>query len=446
MKRIVNGIKKISIVFLKAVKIMKNEGFYGISKRLDMLLAKGGVYDSYINEAKLNITLNRIYNLPEVIIDNGRAKTVNVLVPAFDFNSISAGFFGVFQAALFIKRLGVNVRLVMFDDFYFVYKDANAKLKNYPGLENLFDELEVECIGDRRMPLKVSPYDTSLATVWYSAYLAEKIQNVCNNNKAFIYLVQDHETRFYPGSSLSLLAEQSYKMNYAAMFSTSALQNYFIQHNVGDIAGRKLQHIFYDNACSRHLPSFIQFENTYKNSKKRKLVFYSRPVVNRNMYELGALVLIKAIEMKILDADEWEFYAIGLGTAELELADGKYISQMPRMNLKEYIESISGYDMCLTLMASPHPSLIPFDLAGSGCLVVTNNCDNKNQDYFDKYSTNIISCEPDLYALLEGIKQAAVRVPDLKSRYKSAENMKFPSSWDETWTNDHEEFVKKVVF
>lgn len=60
-----------------------------------------------------------VYDMPEVVIDDTRPETINVLVPAFDFGSMSAGFFGVFQVALFIKRCGLNVRLVMYDQFHF---------------------------------------------------------------------------------------------------------------------------------------------------------------------------------------------------------------------------------------------------------------------------------------------------------------------------------------
>lgn len=321
-----------------------------------------------------------------------------------------------------------------------IIKRQKKKFENYPGLETLFDELEVEYIGERKSPLKISAKDTSLATVWYSAYLAEKIQKACDG-KPFLYLIQDYETHFYAGSTNSVLAEQTYKMNYHAMFSTKTLQDYFLIHNIGGIKTRNLDYIYYDNCCSASLPTFTSFQNNYKNSHRRKLVFYSRPVVNRNMYELGALVIIEAIKRGILNEEEWDFVGIGLGSASLKLTENRYLYQMPRMNLKDYLDSISGYDIGITLMASPHPSLLPFDLAGSGCVVVTNNCYNKDQSYFDDISGNIISCEPDLYALLNGIAEAVKRVPDLKTRYSNAENMKFPKTWEETWRDEHKNWI-----
>lgn len=423
--------------FRKSFRIFRSEGLRGIKHRLNKLSGDVGKMD----QEYLSLSMNRIYDMPEIEIDEERPETVNVLVPAFDFSSISAGFFGVFQAALFIKRQGFNVRLVMFDNFYFNYQEARKKFENYPGLETLFDELEVEYIGERKAPLKVSANDTSLATVWYSAYFAQKIQKICDG-RPFLYLIQDYETNFYAGSTNSILAEQTYKMNYHAMFSTKTLQDHFINHNIGGIKARNLDYIYYDNCCSSSLPTFTSFQNNYKNAHRRKLVFYSRPVVNRNMYELGALVIIEAIKRGILSEEEWDFYGIGLGSASLKLTDDRYLYQMPRMNLKDYMDSISGYDIGVTLMASPHPSLLPFDLAGSGCVVVTNNCFNKDQSYFDNISGNIISREPDLNDLLDGIAEAVKRVPDLKTRYANAVNMNFPKTWEETWTDEHQLWVK----
>jgi hypothetical protein len=426
----------------KTCRILQREGITGINARFDNVSTKlPGVL---FNETKLHYIINNIYNMPEVKIDESRRVTVNVLVPAFNFESMSAGFFGVFQTALFIKRIGYHVRLVLFDDFNFNYSKAKTALRSYPGLEMLFDELEVSYIGNR-VPLKVNPLDTSVATVWYSAYLAEKIQNVCNRDRAFLYLIQDYETRFYSGSSLSMLAEQTYKMHYAALFSTSPLRDYFLAHDIGGINKNKRQSIFFNNACSSNLPSLWHFKDMINQQRKKKLVFYSRPVVNRNMYELGALVLIRAVTTGILPENEWDFYGMGLGDAKLELSKGIFLEQLPRMSLEEYIKSVSGYDLCLSLMASPHPSLVPFDFAGSGCLVVTNNCDNKDQNYFNGISQNIIACEPDLYALLDGIKSAVGRIPDVEARYEAAKNMNYPTTWDRAWTDAHIKFINSIL-
>ena len=46
------------------------------------------IYDAH----ELHLLVNRIYDLPDVKVDPNRRRTINVLVPAFDFKSMSAGF------------------------------------------------------------------------------------------------------------------------------------------------------------------------------------------------------------------------------------------------------------------------------------------------------------------------------------------------------------------
>ena len=82
----------------------------------------------------LHMKLLNAFNPIEIVVDGRRNSTINVLVPAFDFASISAGFFGVFQFALFVKRCGFSVRLVLFDRFEFDAEAMRMNLKNYPGL------------------------------------------------------------------------------------------------------------------------------------------------------------------------------------------------------------------------------------------------------------------------------------------------------------------------
>jgi hypothetical protein len=395
------------------------------------------------DEFTLHYVTNSIYDLPKVVVDATRKPTVNLLVPAFDFASMSAGFFGVFMMGKMFRECGANVRVVLFDNFDFNYKKACERFKNYPGMENIFDILEVTYIGEKHLPpLRCHPEDTCIATVWYSAYMAQKIQKETNSQKPFFYLIQDYETNFHPGSSLSAFAEASYGMNYIPIFSTAALADFFKSRDIGGIVSRKLPAIHFNNACAANLPSAEDFRK-YHSKEKKTLVFYSRPVVNRNMFELGALALIQAMKENVFPPSEWEFYGIGLGNSDIDLGNGIKLSQLPRMNLREYQEKIASFDVGLTLMASPHPSLLPFDLAGSGTLVVTNNfLPWKSQAYFDRISKNIITADADVSALVEAMKKAVARVDDLQARYDAAANMNYPRSWEETFNSDFTHFIK----
>ncbi|GHA73845.1 hypothetical protein GCM10009007_13740 [Formosimonas limnophila] len=391
------------------------------------------VYDKHV----LNLMTNRILDMPEVVVDVNAPIRVNVLVPGFAIESISAGFFGVFNVAKFAAKCGFKVRLVLFDNFYYDEQVFKKSLNNFPSFSTLFEEVEVEYIGARNEPLVVSPFDGVIATVWYSAYFAEKIQKLVNP-KPFLYLIQDYETAFYPFSSLNAFSDQTYKMNFNALVSTEPLLHYMLQFK-GFSEGRKF--VSFNNACSSILPDWESFKKAKETNKKR-FVFYSRPAVNRNMFELAALSIIHAFEEGVFgDGSEWEFFGMGLGDVEIKLNSNISITQLPRMSLKEYEENMYTFDLCLSLMASPHPSIVPFDLSSAGALVVTNAFETKNSGYFKEISDNIYVAQPTVNDIVNSLRVAAENVDKIEERYERAQKVKYPNNWGDVWKPEHEQLL-----
>lgn len=387
--------------------------------------------------AGIDLSMNSILDLPEVVVVQTRPITVNVLVPAFSIETMSAGFFGVFQVALMIARQGLNVRLVLFDNFYFDREVFQRNLQKYPGLERLLLEVELDYVGDRYLPLKVSPQDSAVATVWYSAYFARKIMDTIGG-APFLYLIQDYEAAFYAFSSLYSLADASYAFNYHALVSTKPLLD-FMKAKAPHVAAMALEGkaVYFNNACSAAMPKKADFLAKHA-GKTKKLAFYSRPTVNRNMFELGARALIEAWDKGYFDTGHnWELYGMGIGDVEIHLDARRKVTQLPRMSLGEYEEKIREFDICLSLMASPHPSITPFDMAGVGAIVVTNAFENKTADYFAEISPNILVATPDVPSLAEMLRVALSRVDDLDGRFDGAVHMNYPRDWESVWKDEH---------
>ena len=74
-------------------------------------------------------------------------------------------------------------------------------------------------------------------------------------------------------------------------------------------------------------------------------------------------------------------------------------------------------DLGLSLMATPHPSYPPLDLAAAGAVVVTNTFSIKTS--LECYSSNIICADPTLEALTEGLRSAVALVCDPMRRQKN---------------------------
>ena len=67
-------------------------------------------------------------------------------------------------------------------------------------------------------------------------------------------------------------------------------------------------------------------------------------------------------------------------------------------------------------MYAPHPSVIPFEFATTGALVVTNTYSNRPAAWFEGVSRNFVPCAPNLPGVIGALEAALARVEDHESR------------------------------
>lgn len=383
---------------------------------------------------------NRVFDPPCYKISSNFPVRINVLCPAFDLTTISAGFYGVFAFAKFCGIQGHSVRLILVDKFEYSESQFKKALSNATWLEDFFDYVEVDYCGDRKSDITFSPNDVMVATVWYTAYFAQKLQ-LNLNKKKFIYLIQDYECDFYPRNSLYQIAKNTYDFDYYAFVSTKPLFNFLKKKEIKDLV-EGVNAIIYNNPAIL-LP--IHSKNEHISKKEKNLVLYSRPMVNRNMFELAAMALCIAYEKGIFNNEnfKWNFWGMGIGKVSIKLSKDLELVQLPRYSLDEYYKKIGEFDLGISLMASPHPSIVPMDLAGVGCRVITNNFENKDLQYFSNISKNIISVNPTLEDLVKEIK---IQVDIIESNdYPKLYDLNYPTSWVETFTDEHRKFLNGII-
>lgn len=118
---------------------------------------------------------------------------------------------------------------------------------------------------------------------------------------------------------------------------------------------------------------------------------------------------------------------------------------LPNMPLDEYRESLSTYDVALSLMATPHPSMPPVDLALSGCVVVTNTYKNKTSEVLEEISRNIISAPLLIEPLLDALRKGVELSGCLEERYENARNSSWPRSWDTALGSEHLKWIESIM-
>lgn len=237
--------------------------------------------------------------------------------------------------------------------------------------------------------LSVSENDIFVFTSWWSAYcIQEAYKNVkmCVGlipNK-FIYLVQDYEPGFYAWSTKYILADATYKCKFPqiAIYNSHWLQDYFKLH------GYKFDHEFcFEPILNKNLKEHLD-QIGEKLHKKKQILVYGRPSVDRNAFELIVETLRQWVELQE-DAEEWRILSAGESHPDVYIGKGKLLESVGKMSLEEYARILETTYAGISLMVSPHPSYPPLEMAAFGVKVITNGYDNKNLDIFSRNMTSI---------------------------------------------------------
>lgn len=359
----------------------------------------------------------------------GRMGSVTLLIPSLQQSS----FFGGTATALIVaarlaEHMAKPLRIVEtlepggtrgLDKFY-----ADLSLPQ-------FNERSVELIdvSSRRHDiygyLDLHPDDDFVASAWWDAYLLQKLPL----RRPFVYLVQDYEPIFYANGDKSLLAENTYQgehfiplCNTRLMFDFMAARYpRFVSHGV-----------WFEPAVAR-VPS------RRSQADKRRLFFYARPSVERNLFYTGLLALDRALSTGVLEPGDWEIVAAGEDRIpDIALSSGATVKNLGKLSAEEYESFVRTVDLAVSLMMAPHPNYPTLELASSGSSVVTTRYGAKVD--LSAYSKNIVVADLTVEGIVEGIRQASSMTPE--QLYANAVE---PSLLAPSWSESLAEPISRVV-
>lgn len=355
---------------------------------------------------------------------------INILIPHLDPRGI---YGGIATAAL----LGLKFKAKYPDiGLRFLLTDGDGEVGGLnqimkPFFENGYDDIEYEIVPlfDRNLQsVGVHHKDTFIATAWWTCYAAKELSGA----KPFVYLIQDYEPCFYPWGEEFAAASATYSMNFIPVFNSSILRDFFDKQKI--ISNQTISNgSFFNPAIDEGLFKPIE-RFTVKNSNKKKLFFYGRPSVARNLFATGVLGIARAVDDGLFQPDDWEFISAGEHHDPIDLGKGACLVSMGKISYSEYASLLRDVDLGVSLMLSPHPSYPPLEIASVGALCVTNRYENKD---LSVWHPNIISCAPSAEGVRDGIAEALRRISDRGcSDSRDARNRsQICYSWDTAFEN-----------
>jgi hypothetical protein len=148
------------------------------------------------------------------------------------------------------------------------------------------------------------------------------------------------------------------------------------------------------------------------------------------MFELAVLALGRAAERGAF-AGGWSLHGIGtVGSGRrLDLGGGAALELLPRAAQDDYAALLRDHDVGLALMYTPHPSLVPIEMASAGMLTVTNTFENKTAEALARISPNLIAAEPTIDAVADALCAAAAAADDVERRVRGS-RVDWSRDWD----------------
>jgi hypothetical protein len=419
----------VSLVNKIVRKLAHSQALIGVKDRIGRRLR-----ETYYNAEVLLRIQDKITPLI-VEVDANAPVRINLLLPEIDFRTFYGGYIAKFNLAQKLTDAGYLVRFVIVDPCDIDEAAWRKGVAQYDGLENIFDRVEYSHVYDRKNTLTVSPNDKVIATTWWTAYIANSLAQDLNIDR-FLYLIQEYEPFTFPMGSYYAIAHESYSFPHKAMFSSPQLQQYFEQSKIGIYSDSKwckpTESMPFENAILAYEQSDLIKDRT---AGSHKLLFYARPEAHaaRNMFEVAYLALSKAIEQGAFDEGKWEFHGIGSSHGDIPLPKGHTLKMIGKFGLKEYKARLLNYDLGLSLMYTPHPSLLPLEMAAAGMWVVTSACENKTAAVLSNISSNLIGSEATIDGVAKGLGYTAGQVGDIDARKEGA-NVQWAANWDDAFS------------
>jgi hypothetical protein len=342
----------------------------------------------------------KVEGLPALLASSPVDLRLNLFLPELTLRHFFGGYHSKISLITRLRERGVATRLVLVDEPR-VNADAVSEIVGaFPELERGLVESEIEAIGLRDRSLAVGPGDALMATTWWSALVVNDLRRQLGRER-FLYFIQEYEPFTFSLGTWYRAAEQTYELPHDAIFSTEVLERFFRDQKAG---------VFADGAASRRSLPFRNPITGLRGMPRReltsgrrpRLLFYARPQATeaRNMYDFGLAALRLAAAELGPALDGWDLVGVGSDrNAILDIGSGRSLRLIKKLDSYSYREMLASSDVGLSLMYTPHPSLVPLEMAAAGMVTVTNACMSKTADAFAGVSPLIRVAEPDIQAI-----------------------------------------------
>jgi len=292
------------------------------------------------------------------------------------------------------KRTGADLR-VLIDDFgHGVDASVLKKCARNVGIDAAQIEVVPRTAEVPRVAVRAN--DVFYSFNWWTTLnirtlLREQRRVFGGEPKPHLYAIQEYEPYFDAFSSTHMMARLAFEPRWPcwAMFNSTELYDFF------NAQGHSVERAFvFEPKLSNSLRPFLNGEAP---TKLRRILVYGRPTIPRNCYPSIEKGLRQWAE-RYPEFSGWEVVSAGVPHPPMTFAPGRKMKSLGKLSLEDYGATLRSTAVGLSLMASPHPSYPPLEMAHFGLRTVTNRYANKDLTTSHPNIVSIDDVAPDTIA------------------------------------------------
>jgi hypothetical protein len=131
--------------------------------------------------------------------------------------------------------------------------------------------------------------------------------------------------------------------------------------------------------------------------RKKRILVYGRPTENRNCFA----ILQRGLQIwahRFPEFADWEVVSAGMAHPPVPLGGGRVLRSIGKLSLEHYAQTLCESAIGISLMASPHPSYPPLEMAHFGMRTVTNRFAEKDLSTAHDNIVSLSSARPEVLA------------------------------------------------
>jgi len=347
-----------------------------------------------------------------------------ILVPHFLPEILFGGYMAFYD---FLEKLKKETRirlhlLVVNTGSRAVYSSDLLRMRlKMPGIHALFDDFQQFDPASRTVQI---PKDFEVMS--YCAELHPMATRIADRLKRKpIFFIQEFEPDFQANTDMRSFTEASFLLPHHAVYNSAKLVEYFRERTqVFSRAGSDYRFSSIENAISAMPLEREQYLRMQREKTSRRLIMYGRPEGHaaRNHFATLVFALRQATRCGVFQNEAWDFIAIGSLSfkEDIDLNGSSKLRSLPKMPKAEYEDYLLSGDIGVSVITTPHPGIVHFQMAAFGLTTITNRTELRDEAWLAEQNRNLVPVEMRKESIVEGFRHAVAQAEDFEARYDNA--------------------------